>query len=74
MPGKDGLHNMFRFTDVYLEYSNGTRALKGIKLRADDGEFVFLVGPSGSGKSTVVRLITSEIKPTQGKVMAMILT
>ena len=43
---------MIRFIDVYKEYDNGTKALKGINLRIDDGEFVFLVGPSGSGKSS----------------------
>lgn len=38
-------------------------------MRIDDGEFVFLVGPSGSGKSTIIKLLTSEIRPTEGKVM-----
>ena len=33
---------MIRFIDVYKEYDNGTKALKGIDLRIDDGEFVFL--------------------------------
>ena len=60
---------MIRFIDVYKEYDNGTKALKGINMRIDDGEFVFLVGPSGSGKSTIIKLITSEIAPTEGRVM-----
>ena len=60
---------MIRFIDVYKEYDNGTKALKGINLRIDDGEFVFLVGPSGSGKSTIIKLITGEIALTQGKLM-----
>ena len=38
---------MIRLMDVQKEYDNGTMALKGIILRIDDGEFVFLVGPSG---------------------------
>ena len=59
---------MIRFIDVYKEYDNGTKALKGIDLRIDDGEFVFLVGPSGSGKSTIIKLITGELKPTSGTV------
>ena len=60
---------MIRLTDVYQAYSTGTRALKGVDLLIEDGEFVFLVGPSGSGKSTIVKLLTGELKPTQGKVV-----
>ena len=60
---------MIRLIDVYKEYDNGTQALKGVNMRIDDGEFVFLVGPSGSGKSTVIKLITGEIAATQGKLM-----
>ncbi len=66
---KDGLHNMVRLTDIYMAYANGTKAIKGVTLRIDDGEFVFLVGPSGSGKSTIVKMLTSEIRPTQGRLM-----
>ena len=60
---------MIRLIDVYKEYDNGTNALKGVNLRIDDWEFVFLVGPSGSGKSTVIKLITGEIATTQGRLM-----
>ena len=60
---------MVRLIDVYKEYDNGTKALKGVNLRIDDGEFVFLVGPSGSGKSTVIKLITGEIGATEGLLM-----
>ena len=61
--------HMIRLIDVYKEYDNGTKALKGVNLRIDDGEFVFLVGPSGSGKSTVIKLITAEIALTEGRLM-----
>ncbi len=60
---------MVRFIDVYKDYENGTRALKGINFRIDDGEFVFLVGPSGSGKSTIIKLITGELAATRGRIM-----
>ena len=56
---------MIRLIDVYKEYDNGTKALKGIDLRIEDGEFVFLVGPSGSGKSTIIKLLTAEVTATQ---------
>ena len=60
---------MVRFGGVYKNYGSGTRALKGVDMRIDDGEFVFIVGPSGSGKSTIVKLITAEEKATSGKIL-----
>ena len=59
---------MIRLKDVEMEYENGTRAIRGINLTIQDGEFVFLVGPSGSGKSTIMKLISGELKPTSGYV------
>jgi len=60
---------MIRLKDVEMEYENGTRAVKGISLTIEDGEFVFLVGPSGSGKSTLIKLLTGEVEPTAGRIM-----
>ena len=60
---------MIRLRDIHKEYLNGTKALKGVSMQIDDGDFVFLVGPSGSGKSTIIKLITAEIAPTKGKLM-----
>ena len=60
---------MIRLRDIHKEYPNGTKALKGVSIQIDDGDFVFLVGPSGSGKSTIIKLITAEIAPTKGKLM-----
>lgn len=57
---------MIRLKKVQMEYDNGTRAIRGISLDIEDGEFAFLVGPSGSGKSTLIRLITGEVEPTRG--------
>lgn len=60
---------MIRLTNVHKEYSNGTRALKGVSFQIDDGDFAFLVGPSGSGKTTIIKLITGEAEATSGRLM-----
>ena len=59
---------MIEFTDVTKSYSVGTKALRGVTMQIEDGEFAFLVGPSGSGKSTIIKLITGELQPTSGTV------
>ena len=58
---------MKNVTEVYD--SSGTVALDGIDLSIDEGEFVFLVGPSGSGKTTLMKLITGEVRATNGTVI-----
>jgi len=56
-------------TDVFKEYANGTKALKGVTFELNTGEFAFLVGPSGSGKSTIIKLLIGEIAPSDGEVI-----
>ena len=59
---------MIEFLDVVKSYAVGNKALDGVSMSLEDGEFVFLVGPSGSGKSTIIKLICGELKPTSGTV------
>ncbi len=60
---------MIEFRDVHKTYETGIEALKGVNIKIDDGEFVFIVGASGAGKSTFMKLITREEVATSGEVI-----
>lgn len=49
-------------------YPDGTRAVRGIDLRVDKGEFIVLLGPSGCGKTTTLRMIAGLEDPTGGRI------
>jgi phosphonate transport system ATP-binding protein len=55
--------------DLVKTYPSGTRALAGITLDIQRGEFVVLIGLSGSGKSTLLRCINRLVDPTSGTVV-----
>ena len=59
---------MIQFNNVVKSYQQGNKALAGVSMQIEDGEFCFLTGPSGSGKSTIIKLITGELKPTSGTI------
>ncbi|RJP47279.1 MAG: ABC transporter ATP-binding protein [Anaerolineaceae bacterium] len=61
-----------KLTDVTRVYKIGqveTRALNGVSMDIQSGEFTSLVGPSGSGKTTLLQLIGCLDQPTSGKVI-----
>ena len=49
--------------------SHRLKALGGVNLQIEDGEFVCLVGPSGCGKSTFLRIVAGLETPDEGEIL-----
>ena len=49
-------------------YKNGVRALKGVDLDVETGDFFALLGPNGAGKTTLIGIIASLVNKTGGTV------
>lgn len=55
-------------TDLQKSYKSGTKALKGISLDVQQGDFFALLGPNGAGKSTTIGIISALVNKTSGQV------
>ena len=49
-------------------YADGTRAVDGISFHVDEGEFFGFLGPNGAGKSTTIKVLTTLLRKTSGKI------
>ena len=55
--------------DLYKSYENGRiKALNGVNLTIEEGEFVSIIGPSGSGKSTLLNMLGALDVPDSGSI------
>ncbi len=63
-----GCDTVIEMHDVWKTYPDGNHALKGISVKVDQSEFVYVVGPSGAGKSTFMKMIYREERPTKGTI------
>src|SRR5688572_15426805 len=63
---------LIELTDVVKRYRIGTqeiRALDGVDLTIEQGEYCAIIGPSGSGKSTLMHLLGCLDIPSSGRVV-----
>jgi len=71
MLGVDAMANLIQLRNVYKIYAEGleseVRALDGVSLDIQRGEFVAVVGQSGSGKSTMMNVLGCLDIPTRGE-------
>ena len=62
---------MLEMIDVHVNYSmrgESVKALDGVSLTIEQGDFLAVVGPSGSGKSTFLQSLGGMLSPTKGEV------
>src|SRR5262250_2123224 len=69
-PPSRAVEPIIRLTDVHKVYGSGedeVRALNGISLTMDPGDYVAIMGPSGSGKSTLMHILGCLDVPSEGE-------
>ena len=60
---------MIQFTNVFMTYPSGNKALQNINLNIDKGEMAYISGRSGAGKSTLLKLINLIDRHTRGQII-----
>jgi len=69
-PTRQSSDPVIRLDDIHKTYQTGeveVKAVRGVTLQIDPGEFVAVMGASGSGKSTLMNILGCLDRPTQGR-------
>lgn len=61
--------SFLRLEALEKTYPDGTKAVKGVSLEIEEGEFIVLLGPSGCGKTTTLRMLAGLEMPTKGTIV-----
>jgi ABC-2 type transport system ATP-binding protein len=62
------LSDVISVEGLVVVYSDGTKAVDGIRFNVQGGEFFGFLGPNGAGKSTTIKVLTTLLRKTSGKV------
>jgi len=60
--------NIISVENLAETYPDGTKALEEISFNVHEGEFFGFLGPNGAGKSTTIKVLTTLLRKTSGKV------
>ena len=63
------MNPIIKVEDLTQTYSDGTRAVQGVSFNIEEGEFFGFLGPNGAGKSTTIKVLTTLLHKTSGKVL-----
>ena len=67
--GKEPVIVIRDMTKVYRMGEYEVRALNGVSVEIDAGDFVAIMGPSGSGRSTMMNMLGALDQPTRGQLI-----
>lgn len=59
---------MIEVNNVEYIYPSGIKALNGINLKIQNGEYIALMGENGAGKTTLIKHLNGLLKPTKGEI------